>query len=85
MTPQEMSAMVETNKPERWGTALLMYVRDQWILCVGETQSDGVFRHVDLEIDDAPDAMLKHLAGMDPANRAVFDKRIAEIKGERVQ
>lgn len=69
---------------EAFHVACLIKRHGQWILCVGETQSDGVFRHVDvsLEPERFVDPMLNCLRGGSPEGQAAQAVMVERIRTE---
>ncbi len=70
MTPAEVKEMLDSNKPSQHEIVLLMKMdKTGWVLSIGATHSDGIFRHVDFLIEgDTIDVLLKNLASAEPGS-----------------
>ena len=83
MTWEEIIFFIEANKEAEQAIAcVLLQRKGHWILCIGETQTDKVFRHIAWEIsDDTIDVMLRNLREAAPEKQ----KNSKKIQGMKVE
>lgn len=81
MTQQEILDFTRANPASQCISCVLSCTDGVWAICIGETQSDGAFRHVDFEVPaNTVELALRTLKSADPIERATQAKRIAEIR-----
>ncbi len=81
MTEKEIGDMLESNPEiDQHVVCLALHTPSGWALVIGETQSDGIFRHVDVAMEDTIAIALGALRNISPEGRTMYAAKIAAAR-----